>query len=78
MGREASSHQLRDFNPSDDLHRSIEYAYEVIRARVAGGGRGWGGYGQSEAKAVDNRGGIVLACVAEKQTAPVMVPEPST
>jgi hypothetical protein len=30
-----------DYDPSDDMRRSIEFAYEAIRERVAHGGRGW-------------------------------------
>ncbi len=28
----------------DDMHKSWLFALEAIRARVAAGGRGWGGY----------------------------------
>ena len=33
-----------NYDLADDLSRSVEYAYEAIRARVARGGRGWRGY----------------------------------
>jgi hypothetical protein len=33
-----------DYDPKADLSRSVEYAYEAIRARVAHGGRGWRGW----------------------------------
>jgi hypothetical protein len=34
-----------DYDWKDDFRRSIDFAYEHIRERVARGGRGWNGYG---------------------------------
>jgi hypothetical protein len=42
--------RLRERNPdanydaADDLRRSVEFAYEAIRERVARGGHGWCGW----------------------------------
>jgi hypothetical protein len=36
-----------DYDAADDLSRSIEYAYEAIRTRVARGGHGWRGWPES-------------------------------
>ena len=33
-----------EYDPKDDLARSISWAYRYIRARVAAGGKGWRGY----------------------------------
>jgi hypothetical protein len=30
-----------EYDPVDDLRRSVEFAYEHIRERVASGGKGW-------------------------------------
>jgi hypothetical protein len=30
-----------DYDPSDDMRRSLEFAYAFIRQRAARGGRGW-------------------------------------
>jgi hypothetical protein len=30
-----------DYDPSDDMRRSIEFAYQHVRERVACGGHGW-------------------------------------
>jgi hypothetical protein len=41
----ANAHQPKnEYDPEADLRVSIEFAYEAIRARVAAGGKGWGGY----------------------------------
>jgi hypothetical protein len=36
-----------DYDPAADLTASIELAYQLVRARVAAGGRGWGGWPES-------------------------------
>jgi hypothetical protein len=33
-----------DYDHSDDMRRSIEFAYAFIRARAANGGAGWRGW----------------------------------
>ena len=33
-----------DYDPSDDMRRSVEFAYAFIRKRVARRGRGWRGW----------------------------------
>lgn len=33
-----------DYDAAADMRASVEFAYEAIRARVAAGGPGWGGY----------------------------------
>ena len=38
-----------NYNAADDLRRSVEFAYEAIRARVSCGGRGWAGWPESAA-----------------------------
>jgi hypothetical protein len=32
------------YDPADDIRRSVELAYALIRQHVAAGGRGWGGW----------------------------------
>lgn len=32
------------YDPTDDLRKSIEFAYTAIRERVAAGGKGWSGW----------------------------------
>lgn len=41
-----------EYDPDDDLRRSVEFAYENIRERVASGGKGWRGYPMSEEKPI--------------------------
>lgn len=33
-----------DYDTADDLQKSVEFAYQAVRARVARGGRGWRGW----------------------------------
>jgi hypothetical protein len=33
-----------NYDPSDDMRASVEFAYRHIRERAAHGGRGWRGY----------------------------------
>jgi hypothetical protein len=40
---------LPDYDPSQDMCRSIEFAYACIRARVARGGRAWRGWPENSA-----------------------------
>lgn len=35
---------INEYDRDDDLRRSIEFAYEHIRERVASGGKGWRGF----------------------------------
>jgi hypothetical protein len=42
-----------DYDAADDLSRSVEYAYEAIRERVAHGGRGWRGWPAPMSAAAD-------------------------
>lgn len=37
--------QPEGYDWRDDMHKSWLFALETIRARVAAGGDGWGGYG---------------------------------
>jgi hypothetical protein len=32
------------YDAADDLQKSVEFAYQAVRARVARGGRGWRGW----------------------------------
>jgi hypothetical protein len=42
-----------DYDAADDLSRSVEFAYQHIRERVARGGRGWCGWPEQVAVAPD-------------------------
>jgi hypothetical protein len=42
-----------DYDADDDLRKSVEYAYRAIRQRVAHGGRGWRGWPEPMAAALD-------------------------
>jgi hypothetical protein len=42
-----------DYDAADDMRRSVEFAYQHIRERVARGGRGWRGWPESSPRRPD-------------------------
>jgi len=47
--------RIDDYNALDDLAKGIEFAYKLIRERVAKGGKGWKGYPMNDGQPLIER-----------------------